>query len=99
MTPTSGGRFSDTLCEVALEFFLGMALNCFGDEADILRRFCVGRDLGLGFPVGAELADEVEGAGDEDGVFGFGVSQGVVEGLFGVGDDDGMIGVVGGHFA
>ena len=38
------------------------------------------------FPGVAELADQVEGAGDEDGVISVGVGEGAVERLFGIGN-------------
>ena len=60
--------------------------------------FDQGVNLGAVFPVVAELADEIERAGDENGVIGGGFGEGVVEGLFGFGDDGKTGGVVAGDF-
>ena len=43
-------------------------------------------NLDAGFPVVAELADQIEGAGDENGVIGRGFGEGMLEGALGVGD-------------
>jgi hypothetical protein len=48
------------------------------------------------FPGVAKLADEIEGAGDEDGVVGLGVGEGVSEGGVGVGDGKELGGVMAG---
>ena len=45
-----------------------------------------------------QLADEIERAGDENGVFGSGLGEGIIESLFGVGNDGEMRRVVASDF-
>src|SRR6266478_4402016 len=55
-------------------------------------------NLNAGFPVVAELADQIEGAGDENGVMGRGFGESMFEGALGVGDHGKMRGVMADDF-
>ncbi len=55
-------------------------------------------NLNAAFPVMAELADQIEGAGDENGVIGRGFGEGMFEGAFGVRDHGKMRGMMAGDF-
>jgi len=67
-------------------------------EGDILRFFSARGDLSAVPPIVAQLADEIERAGDEHGVLGSGLGERIVEGLFGVGNDGEMRRVVASDF-
>src|SRR6202007_1845782 len=56
------------------------------------------RRAGALLPVVAELADQIEGAGDENGVFWRGSGEGLLEGTLGLGDHGKPRGVVAGNF-
>ena len=49
-------------------------------------------------PILAELPDQIEGAGDENGVFRCGFRESVFERAFGIGDHGKMRGMVAGNF-
>jgi len=55
-------------------------------------------NLSAAFPILTKLADQIEGAGDEDRVLGRGFGEGVLEGAFGISDDGKMGGMVAGDF-
>jgi len=63
-------------------------------EADILRCFSARRDLCALFPIMAELPDQIERAGDENGVLGRCFGKKVVECLLGFGDNRAVTGMV-----
>src|SRR5713226_9191487 len=67
-------------------------------EGDILRFFLARGDLGAVLPIVAELADQIERAGDENGVFGRGFREGVFERALGIGDHGKTRGVMAGNF-
>src|SRR5882672_3354061 len=67
-------------------------------EGDILRVFSARGDLSAVLPIVAKLADQIERAGDKDGVLGGGLSQCVVESFFGVGNNGEMLRVVASDF-
>src|SRR6266850_5645589 len=59
-------------------------------EGDILRFFSARGDLSAVLPVVAKLSDEIERAGNENGVLGGGLGERVVNCFFGVGNDGEM---------
>jgi hypothetical protein len=65
---------------------------------DILRFFSACGDLRALLPILAELADEIERAGDENGVFWCGFRECVFEGALGVGDYGKTPGMMAGDF-
>ena len=75
------------------------AILAFTEEADILRCFSARRDLRALFPILAKLPDQVQGASDENGVFGTCLGDKVVERLLGVWDNGTVFGQMPGNFA
>src|SRR5882762_10906074 len=67
-------------------------------EGDILRFFLARGDLRAVLPIVAELADEIERASDENGVFGGGFREGVFERALGIGEHGKMRGMMAGDF-
>ena len=63
-------------------------------EGDILRFFSARGDLRAVLPIVAKLADQIERAGDENGVLRRSLCKGVLESAFGVGDHGKMGGMM-----
>ena len=55
-------------------------------------------NLNAAFPVMADLADQIERAGNENGVFRRGFGQGMFDGAFGIRNHGKMHGVMAGDF-
>src|SRR6267143_1413854 len=67
-------------------------------ESDILRFFLARGDLRAVLPIVAELADQIERAGDENGVFGRGFRESVFERALGIGEHGKTRGMMAGNF-
>ena len=67
-------------------------------ESDILRFFLARGDLRALLPIMAELADQIERAGDENGVFGRGFRESVFESALGIGEHGKTRGMMAGNF-
>ena len=74
------------------------SISRFFIEGHILRFFSVRGDLCAVFPIVAKFSDEIERAGDENGVLRRGFSKGVFKSAHGVGDHGKMSRVVAGDF-
>src|ERR1700730_8012304 len=74
ITPTSGLACNSLVLSCGGDFLSGISMvrslkGDIDDEADILRCFTVCGDPRTIFPIGAQLADQVKRAADEDSVF------------------------------
>src|SRR5467141_5393245 len=67
-------------------------------KGDILRFFSTRGDLSALLPILAELADQIERAGDENGVFGRGFCESVFERALRIGDHGKTHGMMAGNF-
>src|SRR6266481_1446195 len=86
-SPNKECRAEDRRCKCSLK-----------PEGDILRFFLARGDLRALLPIVAELADQIERAGDENGVFRRGLGERAFEGALGVRDYGKTRGMMAGNF-